>query len=152
MVEQAQAGERHCNTVLVAGLNNIVITDRAACLCNILHAAAMRTLNVIAEREECVTAKSNVLQLSNPSLFLFASKRFRFFGEEVFPYAVSQYILIIIGDVNVDGVVAVGRRMLSLNGRANTFGFWRSHQISALPPARRVQCTRDCWPAPMPIA
>ena len=68
----------------------------------------MRTLNVISEREECVTAESNVLQLCNPSLFLFASQRFRFFGEEVFPYAVSQYIFIIIGDVNVDGVVAVG--------------------------------------------
>mgnify|MGYP001064455127 CR=1 FL=1 len=107
-MEQAQAGECHCNTVLIAGLNNIIITDRAACLCNILNAAAMRTLNVIAEREECVTAESNVLQLCNPSLFLFASQRFRFFSEEVFPYAVSQYILIIIGDVNVDGVVAVG--------------------------------------------
>ena len=107
-MEQAQAGECHCNTVLVAGFDNIIITDRAASLCNILHATAMRTLNIIAEREESVTAESNVLQLSNPSLFLFASQRFRFFGEEVFPYAVSQYILIIIGDVNVDGVVAVG--------------------------------------------
>ena len=65
-MEQAQAGECHGNTVLIAGLNNIVITDRAACLCNILHAAAMCTLNVIAKREECVTAKSNILQLSNP--------------------------------------------------------------------------------------
>ena len=38
-----------------------------------------------------------------------------------------------------------------LKGRARTLGWWRSHQRSALPPARRVQWMRDCWPAPIPM-
>ena len=38
-----------------------------------------------------------------------------------------------------------------LKGKARTLGWWRSHQRSALPPARRVQWMRDCWPAPIPM-
>ncbi len=35
---------------------------------------------------------------------------------------------------------------------SRTFGCWRSHHVSAFEPASRVQWTRDCWPAPMPMA
>ena len=44
------------------------------------------------------------------------------------------------------------RRIPSINGRFITFGHCLSHQLSAFWPARRVQCTRDCCPAPIPIA
>ncbi len=38
MMEQADAGECHRDAILVTGLNDIVITDRATCLCDELHA------------------------------------------------------------------------------------------------------------------
>lgn len=38
-----------------------------------------------------------------------------------------------------------------LNFIESTWGWCLSHQKSALSPARRVQCIRDCCPAPMPI-
>ena len=44
------------------------------------------------------------------------------------------------------------RRIPSTKGRFITFGHWRSHHLSALLPARRVQCIRLCCPAPMPMA
>ena len=54
MVEQAHTGERHGDAILVAGLNHIVITDRAAGLCDKLHTALMGALDIVAEGEECI--------------------------------------------------------------------------------------------------
>lgn len=56
MMEKAQAGEGHSDAVLVTGFDNIIIADRAASLGNILHTAAMRTLDIIAKGEEGITA------------------------------------------------------------------------------------------------
>ncbi len=39
----------------------------------------------------------------------------------------------------------------TLKARPSTLGCCCSSHFSALSQARRVQCTRDCWPAPMPI-
>ena len=57
MVEQAHPGKRHHHAIFIARLNHIVITDRAAGLRNIGNAAAMRTFNIIAKREERIAAK-----------------------------------------------------------------------------------------------
>ena len=54
MMEQADSRKRHCNAVLIAGFNYIVVTDRTAGLCDKLNAALVCALDVIAEREECV--------------------------------------------------------------------------------------------------
>ena len=53
-MEQAQTGKGHGDTVLIAGFDNIVITNGTTCLGNILHAAAMSAFNVVAEGEESV--------------------------------------------------------------------------------------------------
>ena len=39
MVEQPYAGEGHCYAILVASLDNIVVTNRAAGLCYVLDTA-----------------------------------------------------------------------------------------------------------------
>ena len=52
MMEEAHTGERHCDAILVAGINNIVVANRSACLCDVLYTALVRTLDVVAEREE----------------------------------------------------------------------------------------------------
>lgn len=54
MMEEAHACERHCDAILVAGINNIVVANRTACLSDVLYAALVRTLDVVAEREERV--------------------------------------------------------------------------------------------------
>ena len=63
MVEQANAGERHDKPVLVAAVNDNVVTNRAARLDNIGNAAASSALNVVVEREECIRAERNVVEL-----------------------------------------------------------------------------------------
>jgi hypothetical protein len=56
VVEQAQAAKGHGNTVLVAGVNHLLIADGTASLDNGGHAATVRALNVVAEGEERVAA------------------------------------------------------------------------------------------------
>ena len=56
MVEQAHAGEGHGDAVFVAGHDDMVVTYRAACLGDVLHATLVGTLNVVAEGEEGVAA------------------------------------------------------------------------------------------------
>lgn len=54
MVEEADACECHGDAILVARLDDIVITHRAAGLGYILHAALVSALYVVAEWEERV--------------------------------------------------------------------------------------------------
>ena len=54
MVEQADAGEGHCHIVLVAGLNDIVVSDGTARLSDVLNAAAVRPFDVVAKGKKCV--------------------------------------------------------------------------------------------------
>ena len=57
MMEQPDAAERHRNAVLVAGVDHLCVADGAARLRNSGHAAAARALDIIAEREEGITAQ-----------------------------------------------------------------------------------------------
>ena len=57
MVEQTHTGERHYHAVLITALNDCIVADGAAGLCNILNTAALCTLDVIAEGEECIRAE-----------------------------------------------------------------------------------------------
>lgn len=54
VVEQSESGECHDHIVLVAGLDDIVVTDGAACFRYILNTALASSLDVVAEREESV--------------------------------------------------------------------------------------------------
>src|SRR5574344_1017728 len=116
-MEQAQTGKGHSDTIFVAGFNNIVIANRTACLSNILYAAAMSAFNIVAKGEEGITAKGNVLQLCQPSLLFSTSQRLWLFGEEVFPNAIGQNVLVVIRNIYVDGVVAVGTTNAVLKGQ-----------------------------------
>ena len=45
MVEQSNTCESHCDAILVASLNNIIVTDATACLCYIFYTALVCTLD-----------------------------------------------------------------------------------------------------------
>ena len=52
MMEQSYASECHGDAILVAGLDDIIVANAAAGLCNIFHAALVGALDVVAEGEE----------------------------------------------------------------------------------------------------
>ena len=108
MVEKANTCERHCNAILVTGFNHIVITNAAACLCDVFHTTLVGTLNVVAEGEEGIRAKAHFRVLGNPCFLLFHCEYFRFGLEELLPSAFAKDILVILGYIHVDSVVTVG--------------------------------------------
>src|SRR3712207_7095125 len=54
MVEQTNMGKRHGDTVFIASIDNMVVTNAASCLHNIFHSALMGTLYIVAKGEESV--------------------------------------------------------------------------------------------------
>ena len=71
MMEQAHTGEGHGDTVLVTGLNHMIVAYGATCLSDVLYAALMGTLYVITEGEEGVAAQRNVRIAGYPGFLLF---------------------------------------------------------------------------------
>ena len=57
MVEQADAREGHGNAVLVTGGNDMIVAHAASGLGDVLHAALVCPLDVVAEGEEGVRAQ-----------------------------------------------------------------------------------------------
>ena len=47
VMEQAHAGEGHGDAVFVAGVDDVVVTNRSAGLCNVFNARFVRTLDVV---------------------------------------------------------------------------------------------------------
>ena len=68
----------------------------------------MRTFYIVAEREECVRAQCHLRVLRKPRLALVCGQRFGLFGEEQLPRAFLQEVFVFVGNIDVDGVVAVG--------------------------------------------
>lgn len=56
MVEKTNTGKGHCNAVLIAGHDDMIITHGATGLSNELHATLVSTLNVVAKGEEGIAA------------------------------------------------------------------------------------------------
>ena len=108
MMEQAHAGEGHGNAVLVGGGDDVIITDGATGLGDVLHAALAGALHVVAEGEECIAAHGHAGLGGDPRLLLLCGQRLRLDLEAQLPHALSQNILVLVGGVDIDGVVAVG--------------------------------------------
>ena len=88
MVEQPYPGKRHDHTVLVGGLDHVVVADAAARLGDVFDAAFRRALYVVAEGEERVAAQRHA---GEP-------------GEEVALFVLGQ----LLGDEAVYLVVPLG--------------------------------------------
>ena len=54
MVEQTYTSKRHCDTILIASLNNIVVANRTTSLGDELYATLMSALDIVAKGEESV--------------------------------------------------------------------------------------------------
>ena len=108
MVEKSYASECHGNAILVAGVDNMVIAHAASGLCYVFNSTLMSTLDIVAKGEESVAAKGNARVLGYPLLLLFASEHLGLLLEELLPCAFAQYVIMVVGDIHVDGVVAIG--------------------------------------------
>ena len=53
-MEQTDSRKAHHHTILVAGLNDIVIANGSARLGNVFHTALMGTLDIVPEWEESI--------------------------------------------------------------------------------------------------
>ena len=86
----------------------MVVADAAARLSNVLHAGFSRPLNVVAKGEERVGADRHAGLRGDPSLLFLHTQHFGPDLKDILPDTVGQQILILVGGVDVDGVVAVG--------------------------------------------
>ena len=106
-MEQSHSGEVHDDAVLVAGLDDDIISHRTARLSYVPDTTAVSTLDIVAEREERVGAESYAVHLVEPGSLFLSRQRFRSFGEELLPLSIGQHIHIIIADVHIDSVISV---------------------------------------------
>ena len=125
MMEQAYTCKRHGDAILVAGVDNIVVAYAASSLCDILYAALVGTLDVVAEWEEGIATQCHTLVLGEPLTTLFCGERLWLLGEEHLPSTVAQHVFPLVRDIHVDGVVAVGATYAWLEGKR--------HHLRALP-------------------
>ena len=78
----------HGHIVLVAGGDNIIVTDRAACLGDVADTAFTGAFDIVAKGEEGVRAQGNARLSSQPGLLFLTGEGGRLFGEQMFPVAV----------------------------------------------------------------
>ena len=107
-MEQPQAAEGHCDAVLVAGVNDLLVADGAAGLHDGGHAGAAGTLDVVAEGEEGIRAKAHAGHFAQIFLLFLSGQRGGLLGKGLGPHIVANHILGRIADVNINGVVTVG--------------------------------------------
>ena len=101
----------------------MVVAHGAAGLCDILHAALVGTLYIVAEGEEGITAQTHLRVLGNPLLLLCQREHLGLLGEELLPGAVAQYVVVLVfRDIHIDGVVAVGTADTLLERQGEHFG------------------------------
>ena len=109
MMEKTDTGECHSNAVFVASHDNMIVANRATSLGNELYATLMGTLNVVAKGEESIRTQSHLRVLGNPLFLLSQGQHLGLLGEELLPGSVAQHVVVLVlRDVNVDGVVAIG--------------------------------------------
>ena len=106
-MEQAETGEGHDHVHVVAGFDDEVIADGAAGLCDVGDAGLVVTLNVVREREERVRTDGDTGDGREVRSLVFAEERSRLFGEQGFPFSIADDVFIVLGQVDVDGVVSL---------------------------------------------
>ena len=106
-MEQPHAGEGHHHAVLVGGGDDVVIPDGATRLGDVQRAGLAGPLHIVAEGEEGIGAHGQAALGGDPGLFLLRGQRLGLDGEGLLPGAVGQDVLVLVGEVHVDGVVPV---------------------------------------------
>ena len=120
MMEKTDMRHRHEHTVLVRRLNDIVIANRSAALGDVGNAALMCTFDVVTEGEESVRTECYARRRLEPLGFFVGQEYRRFLREDAFPFVRSEEIHALVGQVDVDGIVAVGAAHVALEGKGES--------------------------------
>ena len=108
MMEQTDTRERHGNAIFIASFNHMVIAYRTTRLGNVIYSTLMGTLNIVSKREECIRTQRNTFQCIQPSPFFFTGQHFRFLRKELLPNTVSQHIVMVFTDIDINRIITVG--------------------------------------------
>ena len=96
MMEQTDARKRHCDTILVASLDHVVIAYRAAGLGNKLHTALMGALDIVTEGEEGIRTESYLRVLGDPRFLLFHRQHLGLLLEELLSGTVTKHVIVLV--------------------------------------------------------
>ncbi|CAN3999461.1 Site-specific integrase, partial [Dysosmobacter welbionis] len=107
VVEQPHPCKRHHHAVFVGCFNDMVIPDGTAGLNDVLDAGFSRPLHIIAEGEEGVGAACDAGEGCDPGFFLLRRQGIGAHSEGLLPDALRQHVLILVGEIYVDGVIPV---------------------------------------------
>ena len=150
-MEQSLSGKGHGDAVFIRGLDDVVVADRAAGFRDVGDAALSRALNIVAEREERVGADGHAALAGDPVLALLHRQRLGALLEDALPCTVGQNVVTLVGNINIDGVVAV-RAADTVHKRQ------RKHlRVAAEIPVVRLAAGKAravdaaLWPAPTPM-
>ena len=108
MMEKPHSGKAHNHSVLITLIDDKIIPYGSARFCDVCNAALLSPVDIVAEREECVTTECYARDRIEICLLLFLCKRCRTLCEILLPVAVGNNILALAGDVLVDHVIPVG--------------------------------------------
>jgi len=108
MMEQTHAGECHYHTVSVTGLDNEIVTDRAARLCYVGNTASLCSLNIVSKREERIRANGNACDRIEILSCLTVGKRLGTGGKILLPVALCTNVLLVLIDISVSNIISVG--------------------------------------------
>ena len=108
VMEESHSRERHSDAVLVAGLDDLIVTNGSAGLTNIGHAAPARALYIVTEREECIRCECHSGDGREICALLLAGEGLGASGEVVLPYVITENVLGIVRDIYIDTVISVG--------------------------------------------
>ena len=107
MMEKAKPVKRHDHVILVAGHNDVVVANRSARLGNVLHAAFVGSLDVVAKGEEGVGTERHTGLRSQEFLLFLPGQPLRLLGKEFLPSTIREHIHVILGKININGIVPV---------------------------------------------
>ena len=96
MMKQSYPCECHSDTVFIAGLNHIVVSNRAI--------------------------SAAISAFPAPIAFLFTCQWGRTGIEKLLPNAFCQHVIVVFADVNVNGIVAIGPSDVSFEWQIHHFG------------------------------
>ena len=117
MMEMSHSGKAHRNAVFVAALDDEIVADRSAGLCDVGNARLLRALDVIAKGEEGIRAKCYAADCIEVCSLLLAGEGRGSFGKVLLPVAVSANVFFVLVDVSVDNVISVGSAESILEGK-----------------------------------
>ena len=107
MMEKSDSGEAHNHIVLVTCLDDYVISLGSAGLSDVLNSALTCSLYIVSEGEECIGTTNNIRIFSKPCLLFLSGEYGRLLSEDGLPCSLGKYVLVLISDVEIDGIVSV---------------------------------------------